>query len=311
MLTVAAAISLTFAAAAVAKSVPVDLTVVDSSGAVLGDYTQYTDSVSIKTDKKATCFGGDTAGSGGTVDIDGPTALGAVIDGASAGDKDLKPVSVTDAFDFGLGVCGIGGEVAPETGFWLLKVDHVESQVGGEGPVKKNNAVTWYLDPDFADAPPPELLLDAPERVELGTPTQVQVFEYDSTGTHVPAAGVSVTGASAPTGADGTTTIELTVANQTLTATRTGAISDAHQICAAGKLSDCPKSAGSIIGGSSQPDKIKGTKGPDSINAGGANDEVDAKDGEVDAIDCGGGKKNKVKADKKDEIAKNCQKVKF
>jgi hypothetical protein len=305
----AALISMFVLAGIARASVPVDLRVVDSSGSVLGDYTQYTDKVTVKTDTKANCFGEGTEGSGDKVKVKGATALGAVVDGAAAGDTDLKPISVTDAFDFGLGVCGIGGEVAPATGFWLLKQNYVETQTGGDQTkVKRNDAITWFLDPDFADAPPAELLLDAPARTTLGDPTQVQVFEYDSTGTHVPAPGVTVTGASQPTGADGTTTIEVTSASTTLVAKRDGAISDASQICAAGNLGDCPKAAAGIIGGSAEDDEIKGGKGPDVINAGKGNDKIDAQDGESDDIDCGGGK-DKVEADAKDKTAKNCEKV--
>jgi hypothetical protein len=312
LLALAATALLIPATAASAKSVAVDLRVVGSDGVVLGDYTQYTDSVKVKTDPNANCFGPGNEGSGDSVEVKGKTALGAVVDGSKAGDVDLKPVSVTDAFDFGLGVCGIGDEVAPATGFWYLKQNHVASQTGGDlTKVKKGDAITWFLDPDFADAPPAELVLEVPQSVEFDTPTEVQVFEYADDGTRTPAAGVEVTGASVPTGADGTTEISLTTASQTLVASRAGAITDEAQICAGASANDCPAHAGTIVGGSSKPDKIKGTKGPDGINAGGGNDEVNAKDGEVDTIDCGGGKKNKVKADRDDEIAKNCQKVKF
>lgn len=303
---------LLFSSAASAGSVPVDLRVVGSTGEVLGDYTQYTDSYSVKTDKKAACFGAGTEGSGATVDIRGRNALGALVDGAAAGDADLRPVSVTDAFDFGLGLCGVGSEVAPETGFWLLKQNHVESQSGGqETKVRRGDEITWYLDPDFADAPPVELEVEAPQRVIAGIPTEVKVFEYAADGTRSPAAGVSVTGAAAPTGPDGTTEISLAAADETLTAERAGAITDEALICAGSEASDCPKSAGSVIGGSSERDEIEGTKGPDSINAGGDNDEIDVRGGEVDDVSCGGGRKNEVKADREDEIAKNCEKVKF
>jgi hypothetical protein len=309
-LAAAASLSL-FASAATAASVPVDLRVVGPTGEILGDYTQYTDSVSVKTDKKASCFGQGTEGSGDKVDVKGKTALGAVVDGAAAGDTDLKPVSVTDAFDFGLGLCGIGGEVAPETGFWYLKTDNVESQLGGDQTkVKKGDAVTWFLDTDFADAPPVELELETPAAVAFDTPTEVQVFEYGPDGTRTPAAGVEVTGASAPTGADGTTQVSLTTARPTLTATRDGAISDQTLICAAADAGDCPKQPGTIIGGSSGSDEIKGTKGPDSVNGGGDDDRIDVRDGEVDDVTCGGGKKDKVKADRDDEVAKSCEKVK-
>ncbi|MGI8461184.1 MAG: hypothetical protein ACR2OC_06045, partial [Solirubrobacterales bacterium] len=168
--------------------------------------------------------------------------------------------------------------------------------------------ITWFLDSDFADAPPAELVLEAPQRVEFDTPTNVQVFEYADDGTRTPAAGVEVTGASQPTDETGTTSISLTDARQTLAATRDGAISDESRICAGSELTDCPKQAPAIIGGSSKDDKITGGKGAKGINAGAGDDEVDAEDGEVDDIDCGSGK-DKVKADREDETAKNCEKV--
>ena len=63
----------------------------------------------------------------------GATALGAVRD-ALAGDRDLRPLSITDAFvddGFGLGVCGIGGFESEGSSFWYLKRNHVGAQVSG------------------------------------------------------------------------------------------------------------------------------------------------------------------------------------
>ena len=289
-------------------SVPVDLRVVDSSGEILADHTQYTDTVGLKTDTKATCFGQGTGGSGDRVKVPGSTALGAVVDGI-AGDVDLKPVSVTDAFDFGLGVCGIGDAVAPDTGFWYLKQDGVATLTGGDQTkVKRGDAITWYLDPDFADAPPAELEIDAPQRAPVATPFEVRVFEHADDGTRTPAAGVEVTGASQPTDATGTTSVELTTGKAGLQAIRDGAISDAVGICVAKPVGDCPKEAGGIIGGSSTDDEITGSKGPDGIDGAGGDDRIDAEDGEADDVNCGGGK-DKVIADREDETAKNCEKV--
>lgn len=288
-------------------SVPVDLRVVDSSGGVLADLTQYTDTTKVKTDRKADCLG--AGGSGEKVKIKGSTALGAVIDGASYGDDDLNPLSISDGSDFGLGVCGIGGEVAPSSGFWFLKHDREASFTGGESTkVKRGDQVTWYLDPDFNDAPPLELELVAPARTTVGTPTQVQVFEYDDTGARVPAAGVSVTGASEPTDAAGTTTVSLPSDGDDLEAARGGAITDSAPICVEAQLSDCPKEPGTIIGGSRDDDEIADGDGDDSISMGAGDDEANTRDGFADDVSCGSGK-DKVKADREDEIAKNCEKV--
>ena len=303
----AAATMFTLAGGVAQASVPVELTVVASDGRVLADYTQHTDKTRIKTDPKADCLG--SAGSGSRVPVAGPTALSAVVDGADFGDSDLRPVSVADDTGFGLGVCGIGGEQAPSTGFWYLKQNRVESQTGGDQtPVERGDQITWYLDPDFSDAPPLELELVAPERTVIGQPVDVQVFQYDSNGTRTPAEGVDVTAASGLTNAEGKTTITPTVANQTLRASRAGAISDASQLCSAGDVSDCPEEADGIYAGSRDDDRVKDGDGGDGINLGPGDDRVNSRDGSIDDIDCGSGK-DEIKVDKKDEVAKNCEKV--
>jgi hypothetical protein len=298
--------SVLFAANARA-SVPVDLRVVASNGEVLADLTQYTDTTKVKTDRKADCLG--TGGSGDTVTIKGSTALGAVIDGASYGDPGLNPLSISDGSDFGLGVCGIGGEVAPSTGFWFLKHNREASMSGGESTkVREGDEVTWYLDPDFADAPPLELELVAPARTTFETPTEVRVFEYDDTGARVPAAGVTVTGASAATDATGRTTVSLTNAGSELEATRAGAITDSAGICVRAEIGDCPKEPGTNIGGSRDDDVVEDGDGGDSISMGAGDDRANTRDGFADDVSCGSGK-DTVKADREDEIANNCEKV--
>jgi len=311
LLVAAALITSTFGAGiASAKSTPVDVKVVGSGGEILAQHTQYTDKVSLKTDTKASCFGQGTEGSGDKVKVPGKTALGAVVDGQTA-DRDLKPVSVTDAFDFGLGVCGIGGEIAPETGFWYLKSNNVESQTGGDlTTVKKGDEVVWFLDTDFADASPAELDIDSPTKVQLDSEFPVQVFEFAPDGTRTPAAGVAVTGADQVTDASGSTTVSgLTKSRTTLTATREGAISDSDRVCARENPADCPKQVGGIIGGSGTSDEIEDTDDADDIAMGKGDDKVNTRDGSADDVDCGGGKKDKVKADAGDDVAKNCEEV--
>src|SRR5919106_2422790 len=128
----AAAISLTVPALAGAKSKTVggELRVVGPDGQSLAELVQYTGTVRVPTDPDALCFGQGSGGSGARVKLTGPTALGAVQD-ASATARDVRPLSITDAFDFGLGVCGIGGFQASGSGSWYLKHDHAGAQVGG------------------------------------------------------------------------------------------------------------------------------------------------------------------------------------
>jgi hypothetical protein len=59
------------------------------------------------------------------------------------------------------------------------------------------------------------------------------------------------------------------------------------------------------ISGGNKRDRITGGPGADRINAGNAGDVIKVKDGEVDRVNCGGGR-DRVKADPKDEL-KSCE----
>lgn len=299
-------------AASASASAPVELRTIDSDGSILAEQTQYTDTVSLKTDPDANCFGPGTGGSGDRVRVPGKTALGAVVDGDVA-DRDLRPVSVTDAFDFGLGVCGIGDAVSSESGFWYLKQDHEASMTGGDQTkVRSGDDVLWYLDPDFSDAPAAELELSVQPSAESGQPFEARVMEFADDGTRTPAAGVSVSGATEPTAADGTTQVTLEARNdeiQEIEAARTGAISDSARVCVRDQVEECPARPGELIGGSSEDDEIEDTRGPDSIFAGDGDDEIDVQGGSTsDEVNCGSGK-DKVTADPEDETARNCERV--
>lgn len=198
---------LSTAAMASAKGPAVDLRVVGGGGKVLAeDVFGAPKSVSIKTSPQATCFGAGTGGSGKSAEVKGATALGMLIQ-ASKFTAPLKPVQLTDAFSFGLGLCGVGGYQTTKKVSWYLKVNHVNPELGGESvAVKSGDEVLWALAP-FPY--PAELSLTAPTKAMARVPFGVRVFSYDDKGKKKPAAGVSVTGASAPTGADGRTTVTL------------------------------------------------------------------------------------------------------
>src|SRR5437763_9929138 len=180
-------------------------------GPTLADQDQVTGTTTIKSDPNADCFGSGSGGSGDGVTLHGANALGIVKD-ASQTVSALLPISVTDSFysTYGsLGVCGFGGYQARGSSFWYVKVNHAGLQVGGDQyPLQPGDDVLWYLSPSYP--PPDELSLSAPATVGSGQPFTVKVTAYDDSGAQHPVDGAGVTGADAPTGPDGTTTMSLT-----------------------------------------------------------------------------------------------------
>lgn len=204
-------------ALAAGKGTKVSVRVVGSGGKPLAEEFVNAKTTSIKTSPKATCLGGGTGGSGKSVQIKGATALGALSQ-ASKLTPSLRPLLVTDHFlsEFGLGLCGIGKSTTTKKLSWYLKVNHRNPNKGGEKvKLHKGDEVLWALEPYPY---PDELSLIAPHEAEPNKAFTVSVFSYDDKGKKTPAAGVTVTGASAPTGADGTAQVTL-VAPGVLTAT--------------------------------------------------------------------------------------------
>ena len=202
------------AAIATAK-VPVSLRVV-GAGKVLAEDALRTGTTSVPTSRKATCFGKGTAGSGKAATIKGATALG-LLGQAAKSTKALKPLLLTDAFDFGLGICGVGGYKATSKLSWYLKVNHTNPELGGDVvKLKSGDEVLWAL---AAYPYPKELSLVAPFSAHPGEPFQVSVFSYDDKGKKKPAAGATVVGAAGPTDAAGHATVTLSEAT-TLSARR-------------------------------------------------------------------------------------------
>jgi hypothetical protein len=310
----AAVVASLLAPAVVLATKGVDLRVVNTAGRTLAEHRQYTGTVQIKADRHANCFGQGTGGSGDRVEVRGATALGAVRDGLTR-DRDLRPLSVTDAFlddGFGLGVCGIGGFESQGASFWYLKGDHTGAQVSGSQlEVHRGEDVLWYLSPSFP--PPPELRLKAPASAQPNLPYQVTVYSFADDGTRTAAAGATVTGATAPTGPTGHTTITSTAAGtDTLRATRGQDIpSNRVTVCVNQDSSKCPDAHGLRILGSGRADRIRGTRGWDAINAGGRGDVVDLRDGGRDRVRCGRGRDKVIleHGDGNDRIAANCERV--
>jgi len=208
---------LSVSASASAKGTRVSLRVVGSGGKALSEQFVTAKTTSVKTSPKATCLGGGTGGSGKSVQVKGASALSALAL-ASKRTPALRPLSITDHFvsEFGLGLCGIGKSKTTKKLSWYLKVNHKNPNKGGEQvKLHKGDEVLWALEPYPY---PDELALVAPHEAEPNKPFTVTVFSYDDKGKKSPAAGVSVTGGAAPTGADGTTQVTLS-APGVLTAT--------------------------------------------------------------------------------------------
>ena len=210
-------------------------------------------------------------GSGQPATVEGPTPLGAVADAARNRQR-LRPLLITDEFSFGLGVCGIGGAKGDDSHFWNVRVNHVALQVGGDQfTLDPGDQVLWTLVPNPVCEPtppyscqpgPPELRVKAPARAEPGRPFVVRVFEWSDSGKRSAAVGVTVTGAAAPTDAQGETTVILTRTRK-LTARRAGAIASAERaVCVAEPVTLCPRLRGRILVDPAMPSRFAAPGAP-------------------------------------------------
>ena len=139
-----------------ADDVVAELRVVSQEGVLESGTSYVTNSERIKTDPRARCFVGGEGGSGDRVRLAGPTAMG-MLETAGDANPDLSPLSVTDEFGFGLGLCGIGGVEGDSDRFWSITVNHQASQVGGDQiTLSQGDDVLWSL---TGFPPDPELQL--------------------------------------------------------------------------------------------------------------------------------------------------------
>jgi hypothetical protein len=236
----ALSLTLAFAASAIGKGPLADLRVVGAGGKVLAEKTVASANVSVKTSPKATCFGPGSGGSGDSVQLKADTAMGLLAAGAKT-IAALRPLLISDSFDFGLALCGIGSSVAKGSSSWYLKINHRSLSVGGDAAkIKPGDEVLYALAkteaPDYEY--PDELALTAPDSVKAGQAFTVRVFAYDEKGKRTPQPGAKVTGAEEPTGADGRTTVTL-MKPARLIARSAGEIPSAREaVCIGGK---CPK----------------------------------------------------------------------
>jgi hypothetical protein len=233
----ALALSMSLTASALAKGFSADLRVVGANGKVLAEKPVTTATTAVKTSPKATCFGSGSGGSGDAVSIKGNTAMG-LLAAASKSTGSLSPLLISDHFDFGLALCGIGSSVAKGKASWYLKINHKALSVGGDAAtIKPGDEVIWDLAPSYPY--PNDLGLTVPNVVNAGQPFSVKVVSYDEKGKAKPAAGVKVTGASGLTKANGKTTVTLSKSGQ-LVATKSGEIPSARvSVCVGGAAVLC------------------------------------------------------------------------
>ncbi|MGE4123524.1 MAG: hypothetical protein AB7F97_18805, partial [Solirubrobacterales bacterium] len=112
--------------------------------------------------------------------------------------------------------------------------NHKGQQVGGDAvKLKPGDEVLWDLAPSYPY--PNELALAVPDETSSGAPFTVRVFSYDEKGKRRPVAGARVTGAAAPTAADGSATV--TVMGPTLLRAKHGREIPSPVVCVAGQ---CP-----------------------------------------------------------------------
>lgn len=191
-----------------ASGVKVHVRVVTFSGQILIDRTVRTGTVTVATSSRATCLGGTP--SDGSKKIEGPTALGA-LHTATRLPEARQPLLISNAFDFGLGLCGVGKSAASGEQWWELTHNHKPSMLGGEGTkLKAGDKVLWFLSKTYNLPSPDELSLVAPKSTNRNGWARVRVLAYNDAGNRRPVAGatLNIKGTS-PTNAAGYTQIRL------------------------------------------------------------------------------------------------------
>ena len=285
---------------------------VEAAGHDIGPGFRYVhDSVSYTTSQSAACNG---SGEGGS--ISGPSATGLLIQ-AAAFTRDLRPVQISDQFDFGLLVCGVGEFESSDTAFWLYKVDHVAPEVGGEQfPIdRSHDEVLWYFQNiETGSNTGDELDLTLSENVvRAGEPVGVSVQAYDASGQASPAAGVRLAGAGdVMTDANGEATVTFEPGRRTIRGVREGDVqTEQLRLCVWDEAeSECRTWLNGRVVGTRAADRIRGTGEPERITARAGDDRIRSRgDGARDSVRCGPGD-DLVRADQLDRVRRSCETVK-
>jgi hypothetical protein len=313
----AIAVVLACTGSAAAQTKFAKLRVVTHTDRTLAEFRQYTGSTTVRSSRKADCFGSPSRDK--RYRMDSPNALGIVKD-ALASDRALRPLVLSDAFvddGFGLGVCSLGGFETVGFRYWNLIVDHVTASTGASlTPVHNGDRILWYFTSGSEPASGPrELVLRAPASATPGDPFRARVLRFTARGRSSPAAGVAVMAGDrrlGTTDADGEVRVRLArTARLEATGTPNDIPSNHVAVCVNANENRCPKAHGELMYGSSHADRIKGTRGWDRIKARGGADVVDLRSGGRDRVSCGGGRDRVIvgRGDRNDDIASSCERV--
>ncbi len=316
---IAAAIFVVLAAdgSATAKTKWAHLRVVTNTGRTLAEFRQYTGSTTVRSSRKADCFGSPSRQR--RYRMDSPNALGIVKD-ALASDRALRPLVLSDAFvddGFGLGVCSMGGFETVGFSYWDLIVNHVVSFSGASlTPVSNGDRILWYFTSGSEPASGPrELTLKAPASAKPGDGFTVKVIRFTGQGKSSPAGGVVVTAGGDNVGTtrpDGKIRVRLArSARLEATGTANDVPSNRVAVCVSARRSRCPAAHGERMYGSKRGDRIRDTRGWDGIKSRGGADVVNLRSGGRDHVNCGGGRDKVIleKGDRNDRIAASCERL--
>jgi hypothetical protein len=293
---------------AVAEAVTTKLRV-EADGHDIGPGFRYVhDSVSYAT---STACGG----TGDSYTINGPSALGLLIQAADF-TRALRPVQISDEFDFGKFVCSVGGYEGSQTAYWLYKVDHVAPEVGGDQfPINRSHhEVLWYFVNGTSNSGD-ELELSLPDTVvQAGDPVEATVRQYDMNGTASPAAGVTLQGAGdVMTDANGQATVVFDEAGKPFIrgVRGTDIPTDRLHLCVwQDSASECARWLTGWTVGTRGDDRIRGAENPERIAGRAGDDRINSRrDGESDSVRCGRGD-DVARVDRLDRVKRNCETVK-
>ena len=285
---------------------------VEADGHDIGPGFRYVhDSVSYTTSTSAACNG-----SGDEKTIEGPTALGLLVQAADF-TRDLRPVQISDQFEFGQFVCGVGDFEGSAEAFWLYKVDHVAPEVGADQFAidRSHGEVLWYfVNTATGMNTGNELELVLSENVvQAGTPVEVSVRQYDGSGNASPAAGVRLTGAGdVMTDANGEATVVFEDAGRPFIrgVRGTDIQTDLLHLCVwEDAASECQKWLTGWIVGTDGNDRMRGTDNPERFAGRQGDDRINSRgDGKRDSVRCGRGD-DVARVDQLDRVRRNCETV--
>lgn len=293
--------------AAEAKPAAAELRVQAEQKALASGQTYLTDTTAITTDTRKPACGG----SGETKTVNGPSALSLLIDAAGVS-RTLRPLGISDKFDFGLLVCNIGGSVSSNDAFWLYKVNHVAPEVGADQrSIRPGDEVLWYFsNTKTGRNTGDELALDAPARAKSSGSFEVKVTAYDFAGERTPAAGAIVRYGRKTVTADENGLARVTAGDGPrlrLRAVRGKDVaSEIAEVCVADRLGDCPAVPLRRFNGTVGADRISGSRGPDVITAYGGRDRIAVRGGGRDIVRCGRGV-DRVLMKGNDRAARDCE----